>query len=277
MKRMNAAGKLLPEVNADPEHLLDGIRVFALDMDGTVYLGEKWIDGAVDFLRHIEESGRRFYFLTNNSSKAPASYVKKLTGMGFPVEQDRIVTSGQAAAWYLKVHFPGKRVYLLGNPDLRKEFEEEGILLSDADPEVVVTGFDTTLTYAKLCRVCDLVRAGLPYIATHPDLNCPVEGGFIPDLGAIQALIRTSAFRDPDRIIGKPNRDICDYLMARIGGNISPGSVAMVGDRLYTDIAAGVHAGMTSILVLSGEASLEDAEASSFTPDLIFDSVQNIR
>ena len=131
-------------------------------------------------------------------------------------------------------------------------------MLDEKAPEVVVVGFDTSLTYAKMCRVCDLVREGLPYISTHPDYNCPTETGFIPDAGAIHAFIHASAFRYPDHIIGKPNGDIMDYLAAREG--VLKSETAMVGDRLYTDVAAGVNNGYTGILVLSGEACMKDVE-----------------
>lgn len=270
----------LPTVNQDPENLLRSVRVFALDMDGTVYLGERWIDGAREFLRRIAETGRRFVFLTNNSSKGPENYLDKLAGMGFPITGDQIVTSGQATIWYLQQHFPGKRIFLLGNELLQREFLDAGILLDSRNPEVAVAAFDTSLTYDKLCRFCDLVRSGAPFLATHPDFNCPTETGFIPDTGSFLELIHASAFRYPDRVIGKPNRDISDYLMARLAQSGLPGlrrdEIAMVGDRLYTDIAAGVNAGFRSILVLSGEATLEDAAKSEVRPDLIFSSVAQI-
>ncbi len=261
-------------LNQDNEHIIDNIRCFALDMDGTIYLGEQWIAGAKEFLKRIEESGRSYVFLTNNSSKNPAVYVEKLHRMGWDVTEDKIITSGQAAIFYLQKHFSGKRVFLLGNPLLQEEFEQAGILLDDTAPEVVVTAFDTSLTYEKMCKVCDFVRAGLPYLATHPDYNCPTETGFIPDAGAIHAFIHASAFRYPDRIIGKPNSDIVDYLINRVGTERE--QIAMVGDRLYTDIAAGRNNGLKSILVLSGEATLEDVSSSDILPHLIFDSVQDI-
>ena len=135
-----------------------------------------------------------------------------------------------------------------------------------------MTAFDTSLDYRKMCRVCDLVRDGLPYIATHPDFNCPTETGFIPDIGSIHAFIHASAFRFPDTIIGKPYSGMADYLKSRVG--ISRDAIAMTGDRIYTDIAAGTRNGMRSILVLSGEASLEDAGVSEDVPDLIFDSLK---
>lgn len=261
----------IPSPNSDPAHILDTVRCFALDMDGTIYLGEKWIAGAKDFLRKIEESGRDYVFLTNNSSKNAAVYVEKLHRMGWDVGQDKIITSGEATIYYLQRHFPGKRVFLLGNELLQEEFAQAGVALDDTAPEVVVTAFDTSLTYQKMCKVCDFVRAGLPYLATHPDYNCPTETGFIPDAGAIHAFIHASAFRFPDRIIGKPNGDIVEYLVDRV--QMEREHIAMVGDRLYTDIAAGRNNGLKSILVLSGEASMADIAGSDVTPHLIFDSV----
>lgn len=261
----------LPEVNQDKERLLKDISCFALDMDGTIYLGEKWIEGAKEFLQKLEASGRNYVFLTNNSSKNAAVYVEKLHRMGWDVPEEKIITSGQATIFYLQQNFSGKKVFLLGNPLLREEFEQAGILLEEETPEVVVTAFDTTLDYQKMCKVCDFVRAGLPYLSTHPDYNCPTENGFIPDVGAIHAFIHASAFRYPDRIIGKPNVDMVNYLVKRV--ETDKEKIAMVGDRLYTDVATGVNHGLKGILVLSGEATLDDAGKSEIKPHLIFSSV----
>lgn len=264
----------IPDINQDQNNILSGIKCFALDMDGTIYLGEHWIDGAVDFLQRIEETGRNYVFLTNNSSKNAAVYVEKLHRMGLDVGEDRIVTSGQATIHYLQHHFPGAKVFLLGNAMLQEEFAQAGIKLEEEHPDVVVTAFDTSLDYRKMCRVCDHVRAGLPYLATHPDYNCPTETGFVPDAGAIHAFIHASAFRYPDRIIGKPNADIIDYLCTRVRAERD--KIAMVGDRLYTDIAAGRNNGLKSILVLSGEATMDDVGKSEVLPHLIFGSVKDI-
>ena len=155
-----------------------------------------------------------------------------------------------------------------------QEFEDAGIRLDSKEPDLVVTAFDTSLDYKKMCMVCDFVRAGLPYIATHPDYNCPTATGFVPDAGAIHAFINASAFRFPDRIIGKPYGDMMDYLLQRTGA--ARETAVMVGDRLYTDIAAGRNNGLYSILVLSGEATMEDVAKSDVTPHLIFDSVKKI-
>lgn len=265
---------MIPKVNVDEKGILKNITCFALDMDGTIYLGEKWIDGAKDFLRAVEAAGKKYVFLTNNSSKNPQAYIEKLGRMGLTIGQSQIVTSGEATIAYLKRNFSGKKVYLLGNELLKEQFRKEGILLDEEAPEVVVVGFDTTLTYEKMCRVCDLVREGLPYLSTHPDYNCPTETGFIPDAGAIHAFIHASAFRYPDHIIGKPNGDIMDYLAQREG--VLKKETAMVGDRLYTDVAAGVNNGYTGILVLSGEAGMKDVEESEIMPHLVFSSVKEM-
>ncbi len=264
----------IPEVNQDKEGLLRQIKCFALDMDGTIYLGQQWIDGAKEFLHKIEESGRSYLFVTNNSSKNADVYVEKLHRMGLDIGAEKIVTSGQATIAYLQQNYPGKKVFLLGNSLLKEEFAQAGIVLEDEKPDVVVTAFDTSLDYQKMCKVCDFVRAGLPYLATHPDYNCPTENGFIPDAGAIHEFIHASAFRYPDRIIGKPNKDIVDYMVQRAG--CLKEEMAMVGDRLYTDIAAGKKHGLTSILVLSGEADLEAVQESEVTPHLIFESVKEM-
>ncbi len=264
----------IPGINRDEEGMLSKIRCFALDMDGTIYLGEQWIDGAKEFLHRIEETGRNYVFVTNNSSKNAQVYVEKLHRMGLHVTADKIVTSGQATIYYLQRHYPGARVFLLGNALLQEEFLQAGIVLEEEHPDVVVTAFDTSLDYQKMCKVCDHVRAGLPYLATHPDYNCPTETGFIPDAGAIHAFIHASAFRFPDRIIGKPNEDIIEYLISRV--NTSREETAMVGDRLYTDIAAGRKNGLASILVLSGEATMDDVRKSEVLPHMIFESVKDM-
>lgn len=261
-------------INSDASNILNKIKCFALDMDGTIYLGQEWIEGAREFLSAVIDSGRDYVFVTNNSSKNAKVYVDKLKAMGLETDIGRIITSGQATIAYLKKHYLGSRVYLMGNTMLKEEFMQEGIVLCEENPDVVVTAFDTELTYEKLCKVCDYVRSGIPYLATHPDYNCPTENGMIPDIGSFHELIHASAFRYPDHIIGKPNGDIMEYLLARSGA--SRETTAMVGDRLYTDVAAGVNNGFTGILVLSGEADMKDVERSDVKPHLIFDSVKEM-
>ena len=240
------------------------IRLFLLDMDGTVYLGSRLLPGSLDFLRYLGETGRDHLFLTNNSSRNAEYYAQKLTKLGWPAQPDEILTSGEATALYLGGLKPAARVYLLGTPDLETEFAAHGFVLTDENPDYVVLGFDMTLTYDKLVRACDLVRGGVPFIATHPDLNCPTETGYIPDCGAMTALITASTGVTP-KVIGKPNREIIDAMFRK--KPVRRDQVAMVGDRLYTDIVMGHNAGVTSVLVLSGEAKESDIPAAPVKPD----------
>ena len=248
---------------------LSGIRCFLLDMDGTFYLGDRLIEGSLDFLEALRRTGRDAWFLTNNSSKSASAYVKKLSAMSVPEPfRSQVMTSGHAAAHYLLERFPAGKGYLLGNEVLRAEMESLGLVFTEEDPDYVLVAFDTTLDYQKMCKVCDFIRYGKPYIATHPDFNCPTETGFIPDMGAIMAFIEASTGRKADIILGKPYKGIVEEALRRTGFKLE--EMAMVGDRLYTDVATGVNHGMTGILVLSGEATMDDVAVSEVKPDLIF-------
>jgi len=260
-------------INIVPEHFFDHIKLWLLDMDGTIYLGDVLIEGAQTFVRRLVEKKKDFLFLTNNSSKSASAYIKKLHTLGLNfIQEDKIFTSGQATISYLNHHYMEKTVYLLGTPTLEQEFIDHGIALSP-DPEVVVIGFDTTLTYEKLNKVCDLVRHGLPYIATHPDFNCPTSTGFMPDIGATIAFINASTGRKPDTIIGKPYLPMLQAIQEINGCELH--EMVMVGDRLYTDIAMGAH-GIRTILTLSGETTQEDLQISDFQPDMIVRSVADL-
>jgi HAD superfamily hydrolase (TIGR01450 family) len=247
---------------------LAAIRCFLLDMDGTFYLGDHLLEGALKFIDVLTASGQDYIFLTNNSSRNSQYYAEKISRLGLSIQKDKIFSSGEATALYLQSRSPGARLYVVGTEFLEEEFRQHGFLLDDQEPQIAVLGFDTTLTYKKLWKLCDFVRAGLPYIATHPDYNCPTPGGFMPDIGAMIAFVKTSTGRLPDAVIGKPNRTIIDQLARKI--QIPPEQMAMVGDRLYTDIALGKNTGITSILVLSGETQASDLEDSPHQPDYIF-------
>ena len=247
---------------------LSDVKCFLLDMDGTFYLGNALIDGALEFIEKVRATGRDFMFLTNNSSHNANFYVQKLARMGLTIDRSHVMTSGEATCEKLNALYPGKRAFVLGNEFLREEFAEAGIVVDDEHPQIVVIGFDTTLTYRKMQAVCDFVRAGLPYVATHPDFNCPTETGFMPDIGAIIAFIEASTGRRPDLIVGKPNTGIVEAVLRRTG--LSVGELAMVGDRLYTDIETGLRSGMLSILVMSGETTEAMLAASPTVPDLKF-------
>ncbi len=253
----------------NPEKLKE-ISLFVLDMDGTIYLGERPFPEAQDFIRRVKQSGRQAVYFTNNASKNPAVYYDKLIRLGFEAERDEIVTSGDVTIEYLKSNHPGAKVYLVGTPFLESSFEENGIELTDGTcADIVVSSFDTTLTYEKLEKACTLIRGGAVFYSTHPDFNCPTETGFIPDSGAICALITASTGVKP-RYFGKPYRETADMINRRFG--IPAERTAVVGDRLYTDIALGRNNGITSILVLTGETRAEDVNETN-APDFVFDNI----
>lgn len=254
---------------------LKNIRMFLLDMDGTFYLGDELLPGSQHFVDELTAvPDKNFVFLTNNSSKSRVDYLAKLERMGFSFPLDRMMTSGEATIIYLKQHYAGTKVFLVGTPNLEQEFTAAGITLTGERPDCVVLGFDTTLTYEKLWKLCDFVRDGVPFIATHPDFNCPIPGGFMPDIGGMLAFVNACTGKDPDVIIGKPNRYIIESVAEKF--HIPLDEIAMVGDRLYTDIAVGKNAGITSVLVLSGETSMEDLKGSDVQPDYIFDTLGDL-
>ncbi len=258
----------------DVSERLQAVRCYLLDMDGTFYLGNRIIEGSLGFLKALEACGKQAVFLTNNSSKSGRYYVEKLKRMGVSEPFLTVVTSGQATVRFVMKTFKGARAYLLGNRALAAEATAMGLRLEEGQPDLVIVAYDTELHYEKMRIACDFIRAGLPYIATHPDYNCPTEDGFAPDIGAIIAFIKASTGREPDTIIGKPNRHIVDDVLAQTGGDIT--DMAMVGDRLYTDIALGVRHGMTSLLVLSGETTPAMLRESPVQPDLVFDRLSCI-
>ncbi|SDF63060.1 HAD-IIA family hydrolase [Sporomusa acidovorans] len=254
---------------------LQKLKYFALDMDGTIYLGQKLLPGAKEFLDYLAESGRKYVFLTNNSSKNKQSYVNKLQKLGLDATVDQVLTSGEATALYIKTIKPNARIFLLGTPDLEQEFIAHGFTLTGSTPDFVVLGFDQTLTYAKLTEACHLIREGVPLIATHPDINCPTDerSGYIPDVGAMLELIYASTGKKA-KIIGKPYQEIINALLAKL--HCKRDETAMVGDRLYTDIKLAENAAICGILVLSGETKQTDLNQSKVRPNYVFDSVREL-
>jgi len=252
---------------------LAALKYFLLDMDGTVYLGTKPIDGAADFVRFLQDSGRRHLFFTNNPSVDAAQYSAKLVRMGIAATPDDILTSGEATARYLVAETAYRRVFVLGTPSFEAELERAGLTPVEDDPDAVVLAFDNTLTYAKLEKACLLLRAGTPYIATNPDKVCPTDYGYIPDCGATAELLRAATDRWP-KFIGKPNPEMIRMGMGKIGAE--PETTAMVGDRLYTDMQMAYNAGIAAILVLSGETTLDTLALADRQPDHVFPSVREL-
>lgn len=250
------------------------IRCFILDMDGTIYLGDRLFDFTREFLETVERTGRSYYYFTNNSSRGMSTYVERMARFGIPFHLGQMMISTHVCIRHLKKHYPGKTIYLVGTPSLRDQFLESGMPLVEEDPDIVILGFDTTLTYEKLARACHYVRKGCIYYGINPDWNCPLEGGnFIPDCGSIARLIEASTGRWPE-FFGKPSRASLDYMIEESG--FPAREIAVVGDRLYTDIAVAEGSEVTSILVLTGESTRQDAETIGPMPDLIVDSLADL-
>ncbi|MCR5290344.1 MAG: HAD-IIA family hydrolase [Treponema sp.] len=258
----------------DKAALIDSCRHFVLDMDGTFYISETIYDGSLDFLAKLKETGRDFCFFTNNSSKNGDMYIEKLAKMNCFIDRKQIMTSGDVTIEYLNDKYPGKRVYLVGTPALVSDFEAGGINLVQEDAEVVVIGFDTTLTYEKIKKTCDFIRAGAVYLATHPDFNCPIKDGFLPDVGSFCDMFAASTGGYRPKVLGKPNPETVDMVIRRMGWKRE--EIAFVGDRLYTDVATGVNNGAHGLLVLCGEADMNTVRESKVRADAIFTGLPEI-
>lgn len=242
-------------------------------MDGTIYLGDNLIDGSDVFIKTARDNGKRVIFFTNNASKVSDIYVEKLNRLGIEANLEDIITSGDVTIDHLKRYYPDKRVYLNGTPVLYENFRANGINLVTEEPDVVIQSFDTTLTYKKLHKITDFIRSGIPFLATHCDINCPTADGFMPDCGAMCALITSSTGIEP-KYLGKPMPETVE--MIRNVTNLRPKQIAFVGDRIYTDVKTGVNNGSYGILVLSGESDMTTVEESEIKPTLIFNSLKDI-
>lgn len=261
-----------------PNSILTEKKLFIFDMDGTIYLGNRVFPFAIRFIKHLRANGKKVLFFTNNASHSPAFYIEKLSRMGFEATRDEIMTSGDVTIEFLKRHRAGKSVYLVGTEDLVNSFRQSGIGLLTGKEEradIVITSFDTTLTYEKLDNACRLVRGGAEYLSTHPDFNCPTETGFIPDSGAIAAFVTASTGKTPT-YFGKPYAETVEMICEATG--FSKAEMCFFGDRLYTDIAIGKRHGVLATLVLSGETQPADVEAAADAdkPDFIFDSLDDV-
>ena len=254
---------------------LKAISSFIVDMDGVLYRGNTAIPGAREFISALEETGRKFLLLTNNSSLTPAQCEAKLAGMGIRVRQDKIFTSAQATALYLRsIAGAGAKVLLIGMDGIREALLAEGFTLStDRDADFVVVGIDFNLSYEKLKEATLAIRAGATFIGTNPDKTLPTEEGLCPGNGAILAALEASTGVKPI-IVGKPSPLIFEMALRRLGS--SPEETAVVGDRLETDILGAKEAGLRSILVLSGVTDRQFLASSELKPDFVFESVKEL-
>ena len=257
--------------------LLKSMKLFLFDMDGTLYLGNQLYPFTIELLETIKKCGGRYLFMTNNSSKSVNDYIKKLHNLGIESTREDFITSSQATAYYLHKYHEGQTLYVCGTESLKEELRMEGFTVTtDLDKvECIVMGFDTELTFQKLHDVSYLLltRPNLPYIATNPDLVCPTEFGSVPDCGSVCIGIKNATGKEPV-VIGKPSPLMPQLAMEKLG--IDKARTCVVGDRIYTDIKSGLNAGVTGILVLSGETTQQILEESPEKPHYVLTDAREI-
>lgn len=251
-------------------------KLFLFDMDGTIYEEEKLFDGTLQLLNQIKVNGGKYVFITNNSSKSVKDYIKKVQHLGIECDESNFFTSAQATILYINKHFPNVKIYCQGTKSLVNELKDAGLNITEdveKDIGLILVGFDTELTSEKIRKTCFLLQRDIPYLATNPDLVCPVSFGFIPDCGSICQMIENATFRKPI-FIGKPEPTMVNIVRNKY--EVSLAETVVIGDRLYTDISAGLNASVTSVCVLTGETKVSDIEQGDIKPTYTFKSVKDI-
>lgn len=243
--------------------------LFLFDLDGTLYLGNQLFGFTKELLAVLRSQNKRVLFMTNNSSKSVADYVRKLNTLGVAASEEDFITSSQVTAQYLKQHYGDRKIYVAGTESFFNELGATGLDVTterSGDVGCVVSGFDTELTFRKLQDVCRLLLRDIPYIATNPDLVCPTEFGYVPDCGSVSQMLFNATGKKP-LFIGKPAGFMPEYAIEKWHAGKS--ETLIIGDRLYTDIACGIRAGIPSLLVLSGETTREMLQKSEYHPDYV--------
>ena len=252
---------------------LENVDAVFLDLDGTIYLGGELIEGALDFLARCDERGVRRFFLSNNSSRSVSQYLTKLEKMGIPAtEDDVLLSTHDLLSWLAKNGIT--RTWAIATTGMCEMMEAAGISTRDENPQYVVLGYDTEIDYEKISVGSIHMHRGVPLVASHPDMVCPSPDGGLPDVGAYLAMLKVTTGKDPEHITGKPNPGMILHRIEDLG--LDPARCAMVGDRLYTDMEMAIRAGCVSVLVLSGEATLDDLEESGKSVDVVVDSVDSL-
>ena len=254
---------------------LKNIKLYLLDMDGTIYLDDDLFDGTIDFLNYVKEIGGRYMFVTNNSSKSVDKYIEKLASLGITATEDDFLTSTNATIRHLK-NKGYKTIYAFGTESFRQQLTKSGLNITTNrydDIDCLCMGFDTELTFSKLEDACILLNKGVDYVATNPDWVCPTWYGSVPDCGSVSQMLKNATGRMP-QFIGKPQPDMINMALEKTG--FSKEETAIMGDRLYTDIKCGTNAGVNTIFVLSGEGTMEDLEKNEAKPEFIYDNIRTV-
>ncbi|HLN13520.1 MAG TPA: HAD-IIA family hydrolase [bacterium] len=262
----------LQEVAVDPS-LYEG---YAIDLDGTMYLGVELLPGAAATIAALRALDRRIVYLSNKPLDTREHYAELLTRLGVPTRPEAIVNSSGVMVEYLQQCHPGARLFVIGEAPFQDELRRGGCRLTE-DPgrtDVVVAAFDRTFDYRKLQIAFDAIRGGARLVATNPDPYCPVPGGGLPDCGAITAAIEAATGVRADAVVGKPSETMARAALSRLG--VRPAEAIVVGDRLDTDVAMGVRAGMHTALVLTGATRREHIAASSVRPEFVLEDLRGL-
>jgi len=248
-------------------------KLYLLDMDGTIYIDDFLFDGTLEFLSFIRNTGGKYMFLTNNSSKSVTKYIEKLENLGISSTKDDFLTSADATVLYLKKK-GYKKIYAFGTASLKEQFKSAGLSICERIEDGIdclCMGFDTELTFKKLEDACILLGKDIDYVATNPDYVCPTSFGSVPDCGSVADMLYNATGRRP-KFIGKPQPEMINLAVEKSG--FSKEETIIFGDRLYTDVASGKNAGVTSVFVLSGEGTMETLKTSNVKPDFIFENIK---
>lgn len=267
-------------MDTNTQNKLARIKHVALDMDGTIYMGDSLFPFTIPFLEKLKKLNISYSFLTNNPSKSIDDYLSKLKKMGIHATEEEMYTTTVATIDYIKNHHPNARkLFLLGTPSMISQFEKAGFTPTGDNPkdipDIIVAAFDLTLTYSRLCRAAWWISQGTPYIATNPDKVCPTnQQTVLVDCGSICKCLEHATGRKPDITLGKPDPNMLIGILQQ--KNLHPEEIAMVGDRIYTDIAMAQNAGAVGVLVLSGETTMNIAKEAINPPDIIVQNIEEL-
>lgn len=249
-------------------------KAFLFDIDGTLSVGNTLFEGSKDLLDYIEDIGGKAYYITNNSTASTEAYIEKFAKWNIKTDASQFVTAGNVSIDYLIRNHKEDKIYVVGTASYVKELKKNNLRVTevaDDDCDLVLVAFDNELKYEKLYGACKLLsEKDIPFLATNPDLCCPAPFGFIPDCGSICMMIENSVNKKPV-YLGKPNA--CVVEMCLEDGGFSKDEAIVLGDRLYTDIACGINAGVDTCALLTGETSYEEISNSSYKPDLVYENI----
>lgn len=242
-------------------------------MDGVLVHENKALPGAAELINHWRDNDRRFLVLTNNSIYTPRDLSARLARSGIEVPEEQLWTSALATAAFLQDQVPGGSAFVIGEAGLTTAMHEAGFVMTDTSPDFVVLGETRTYSFEAIAKAIRLINAGARFIATNPDVTGPSAEGVLPATGAVAALVTAATKREP-YYVGKPNPMMFRSAMNKLGAHSE--RTGMIGDRMDTDVVAGIEAGLHTVLVLSGIAQRADIDSYPFRPHQIVDSVADL-